>query len=78
MTELKKTLIETGNPFVWISELGWFFNEQPNSVKYSAEDVLNAVSFEALANPVPKVMGKPEEVKTETKEPETIKKLKKK
>jgi hypothetical protein len=46
---LKETLIETGNPFVWITDAGWFFNEQTDSVKYTAEQVLNADAFEDLA-----------------------------
>ena len=46
---LKETLIETGNPFVWITDAGWFFNEQAGSVKYTAEQVLNADAFEDLA-----------------------------
>lgn len=46
---LKETLIETGNPFVWITDAGWFFNEQSGSVKYTAEQVLNVETFEDLA-----------------------------
>ena len=46
---LKETLIETGNPFVWITDAGWFFNEQTDSVKYTAEQGLNADAFEDLA-----------------------------
>lgn len=46
---LKETLIETGNPFVWITDAGWFFNEQTDSVRYTAEQVLNADTFEDLA-----------------------------
>lgn len=46
---LKETLIETGNPFVWITDAGWFFNEQAGSVKYTAEQVLECESFEDLA-----------------------------
>ena len=46
---LKETLIETGNPFVWITDAGWYFNEQKDSVKYTAEQVLKADTFEDLA-----------------------------
>ena len=55
---LKETLIETGNPFVWITDAGWFFNEQAGSVKYTAEQVLNADAFEDLAK-----LNQTEEVK---------------
>lgn len=46
--ELKSTLTETGNPFVWITEAGWFFNEQSGSVRYSAEQIMQADSFDAI------------------------------
>lgn len=55
---LKETLIETGNPFVWITDAGWFFNEQTDSVRYTAEQVLNADTFEDLAK-----LNQTEEVK---------------
>lgn len=55
---LKETLIETGNPFVWITDAGWFFNEQTDSVRYTAEQVLNADAFEDLAK-----LNQTEEVK---------------
>lgn len=49
---LKETLTETRNPFVWITDAGWFFNEQKDSVKYTAEQVFNADSFEDLAKQI--------------------------
>lgn len=49
---LKETLTETGNPFVWITDLGWYFNEQANSTRYTAEQVFAANSFEDLAKQI--------------------------
>ena len=46
---LKETLTETGNPFVWITDNGWYFNEQKDSVKYTAEQVFSVESFEQLS-----------------------------
>lgn len=60
---LKETLTETGNPFVWITDLGWYFNEQADSVKYTAEQVFAAESFEDLA----KQITQPAEVKPKPK-----------
>lgn len=45
---LKETLTETRNPFVWITDAGWFFNEQKDSVKYTAEQIFSVDSFEDL------------------------------
>lgn len=46
--ELKETLLESGNPFVWINERGWFFNEQPDSIRYTAAQILAADSLENI------------------------------
>lgn len=46
--DLKIALTDTGNPFVWITDEGWAFNEQKESTKYEAEKVLSVDSFEQL------------------------------
>lgn len=48
MNELKEILLKTGNPFVWITDAGWFFNEQPGSAMFTAEEVMGVDSFEQL------------------------------
>lgn len=48
MNELKEILLKTGNPFVWITDAGWFFNEQPGSAMFTAEEVMSVDSFEQL------------------------------
>jgi hypothetical protein len=46
--ELKNTLIETGNPFVWVTVNGWYFNEQPDSIKFTSEQALSVNSLDEL------------------------------
>lgn len=48
MKELHEILLKTGNPFVWIKDNGWYFNEQPDSVMFTAQEVLSVNSFEQL------------------------------
>jgi len=53
MQELKDTLIEQGQPFVWFTPAGWFFHEQPNSICRTREEVLSANSVEELMEAKP-------------------------
>lgn len=46
--ELKNTLIETGNPFIWVTVNGWYFNEQPDSMRFTAEQALAVNSLDEL------------------------------
>lgn len=63
MDELKNTLIEQGQPFVWFTPLGWFFHEQADSICWTRDEVLAANSLDEL-------MEKPvDEPKLEIKEP---------
>lgn len=46
--ELKETITEQGQPFIWLTPAGWFFHEQPDSKSYTREQVMEADSFEQL------------------------------
>lgn len=50
---LKDTITAQGQPFIWLTDAGWYFHEQPEALKLTREQVLAAESFEQLMTAKP-------------------------
>lgn len=62
LQELKDTITAQGQSFIWLTDAGWYFHEQPEALKLTREQVLAAESFEQLMTIKPDAPASEEQI----------------